>query len=215
MPTVATPNSIDSSHTAESQKDQRRVLDVQRGKRNVYFCQFVLITSTVIIRLPVKWEQIQTFPFDRHCISRNFLYLYRRLLSAEVFFVRWRWWWRVRKSHLWSGVCLNRSTSGYVQFRVCFHSWHETCFYITFTLATGHLFCLPRLLWLWSLFHLICFFIVNAIMDSPFVICNGYLCVYIYKYKIYTYLMYVYSVWTVSDLCTYLTVFKSTKKAKG
>lgn len=30
--------------------------------------------------------------------------------------------------------------------------------------------------------------------------------------KIYTYLMYVYSVWTVSDLCTYLTVFKSTKK---
>lgn len=39
------------------------------------------------------------------------------------------------------------------------------------------------------------------------------ICVYIsINIKIYTYLMYVYSVWTVSDLCTYLTVFKSTKK---
>lgn len=53
-------------------------------------------------------------------------------------------------------------------------------------------------------------FIGDVIPNRP--ICNGYLCVYIYKYQIYTYLMYVYSVWTVSDLCTYLTVFKSTKK---
>lgn len=217
MPTVATPNSIDSSHTAESQKDQRRVLDVQRGKRNVYFCQFVLITSTVIIRLPVKWEQIQTFLFDRYCMSRNFLYLYRRLLSAEVFFVRWCWWWRVRKSRLWSGVHLNRSASGYVQFRVCFHSWHGTCFWNMERSRSPQVICFVCHVYYGcgAVFTWFVFFIVNAIMDRPFVICNGYLCVYIYKYKIYTYLMYVYSVWTVSDLCTYLTVFKSTKKAKG
>lgn len=43
-------------------------------------------------------------------------------------------------------------------------------------------------------FHLLLIFYRYAIMNRPFVICNGYLCVYIYKYKIYTYLMYVYSV---------------------